>query len=74
MCHDQAGIIQRNKNVSTYANQTMTPWIVAPQTPVSMELFRQEYWSGLSSPSPGGFPNPGIEPGSPTQQVKFFTI
>ena len=27
-----------------------------------MELSRQEYWSGLSFPSPGDLPNPGIEP------------
>ena len=25
---------------------------------------RQEYWSGLSFPSPGGLPDPGIKPGS----------
>jgi len=24
-----------------------------------MELFRQEYWSGLPFPSPGDLPNPG---------------
>ena len=23
-----------------------TPWIVAPQAPVSVEFARQEYWSG----------------------------
>ena len=28
-------------------------------------IFRQEYWSGLSFPSPGDLPNSGIEPGSP---------
>ena len=28
-------------------------------------ISRQEYWSGLPFPSPGGLPNPGIEPGSP---------
>ena len=27
-----------------------------------MEFSRQEYWSGLSFPSPGDLPNPGIEP------------
>ena len=26
-----------------------------------MEYFRQEYWSGLPFPTPGGLPNPGIE-------------
>ena len=43
-----------------------TPWTVAYQTPPSMGFSRQEYWSGLPSPSPGDFPNPGIEPRSPT--------
>ena len=31
-----------------------TPWIVAYQAPLSMEFSRQEYWSGLSFPSPAG--------------------
>ena len=39
-------------------------WTVAHQTPLSMEFSRQEYWSGLSFPSPGDLPNPGIEPES----------
>ena len=30
---------------------------------------RQEYWSGLPCPSPGGLPNPGIEPRSPVLQA-----
>ena len=30
---------------------------------------RQEYWSGLSFSSPGGLPNPRIEPGSPALQA-----
>ena len=34
-----------------------------------MEFSRPEYWSGLSFPSPGDLPNPGIEPRSPTLQV-----
>ena len=29
---------------------------------MSMGFFRQEYWSGLPSPSPGDLPDPGIEP------------
>ena len=31
-----------------------------------MEFSRAEYWSGLTFPSPGDLPNPGIEPRSPT--------
>ena len=37
---------------------------------------RQEYWSALSFPSPGGLPNPGIEPASlasPALVGGFFT-
>ena len=36
---------------------------------LSMAFSRQEYWSGLSCPSPGGLPNRGIESRSPTLQV-----
>ena len=42
----------------------VTPWSAAYQVPPSMGFSRQEYWSGLPCPSPGDFPNPGIEPGS----------
>ena len=30
---------------------------------------KQEYWSGLSFPSPGDLPDPGTEPGSPVLQA-----
>ena len=46
-----------------------TPWTVAHQAPPSMEVSRQEYWSGLPFPSPGDFPDPGIEPGSTALQA-----
>ena len=47
----------------------MTPWTVTNQVPLSMEIFRQEYWSGLPFPSPGDLPDLGIEPQSPTLQA-----
>ena len=40
-------------------------WTAAHQAPLSMEFSRQEYWSGLSIPSLGHLPDPGIEPGCP---------
>ena len=43
----------------------VTPWTVACQAPLSMGFSSQEYWSGLSFPSPGHLPNPGIKPTSP---------
>ena len=42
----------------------MTPWMVAHQSPLSMEVFRQEYWSRLPFPTPGNLPHPGIKPKS----------
>ena len=47
----------------------VTPWTVARKALLSMGFFRQEYWSGLSFPSPGDLPNPGIEPRSPAFQA-----
>ena len=46
-----------------------TPWTVAYQAPPSVGFSRQENWSGLPFPSPGDFPNPGIEPRSPAMQA-----
>ena len=43
--------------------------LLQPQAPLSMELSRQEYWSGLPFPSPGDLPDPGVDPGSPTLQA-----
>ena len=45
------------------------PWTVAYQAPPSMGFSRQEYWSGLSFPSPGDLSNQGIEPRSPALQA-----
>ena len=42
-----------------------TPWTIVYQDPQSMGFSKQEYWSGLTFPSPGDLPNPGIKPGSP---------
>ena len=38
------------------------PWTIAHQAPLSMELSRKEYWSGLPFPSLGDLPDPGIKP------------
>ena len=34
---------------------------------------RQEYWSGVPSPSPGDLPDPGIEPRSPALEADALT-
>ena len=41
----------------------------ARRASLSLGYSRQEYWSGLSFPSPGDLPDPGIEPWSPTLQA-----
>ena len=46
-------------------SDTVIPWTVAHQAPLSVEFSRQEYWSGLPFPPPGDLPHPGIKPGSP---------
>ena len=48
-----------------------SPWTVAHQVPLSVGFSRQEYWNGLPFPSPGDFPNPGIEPAFPTLGGRF---
>ena len=47
---------------------------IALQASLSMEFSRQEYWSGLSFPSPGNFPDPGVKLGSPALPGDIFTI
>ena len=53
-----------------------TPWSVDLQAPLSMEIPRQEFWSGLPFPSPGDLPHPGIKLASllsPALAGRFFT-
>ena len=53
-----------------------TLWTVALQGPLSMGFSRQEYWSGLPFPPPGGLLNTGIESASvisPALAGSFFT-
>ena len=55
--------------LSPFAAVTVTSftgyaWTVAYQAPLSMQLSRQEYWSGLPFLPPGDLPNSGTEPAS----------
>ena len=40
----------------------VTLWTIAHQVLLSMEFFRQEYWSAMPCPSPGDLPDPGMDP------------
>ena len=39
----------------------VTLWTLARQAPLSVEFYRQGYWSGLPCPPPGDLPDPRIE-------------
>ena len=51
-----------------------TQWTAAHQAPLSMGFSRQEYWSGLPCPSPGGLPNSRTEPVSPALQADSLPL
>ena len=59
------GVLSPIGHVEVFA----TPWTAAHQIPLSMGFSRQEYWSGLSSPSPGDLPKPRIKPSFPTSSA-----
>ena len=61
---------------SIMSDSPQPPWIIAHQALPSMEFSRQEYWNGLSFPTPGDLPDPGTEPvsvASPILAGRFFT-
>ena len=49
-------------------------WLFATPWTIHMEFSRSEYWSGWPFPSSGDFPNPGIEPRSPTLQADSLPV
>ena len=53
---------------------TVAPLTVACQASLSLKFSRQEYWSGLSFPSPEELPDPGIEPWSHASQGDSLPI
>ena len=55
-------------------NSFVTPWTIADQAPLSMGFPMQEYWSGLSFPSLGDLPSPGIELASPVLQMGSLSL
>ena len=67
--------LKESESVShSVVSDSAIPWTVARQAPLSMEFFRQEYWSGFPFPSPGDFPDPGIEPRSHALQADSLLL
>ena len=48
-------------------------WTITRQAPLPMGFSRQEYFSGLLLPSPGGLPDLGVKPTFPALAGRFFT-
>ena len=46
-------------------SDSVTPWTVACQAPLSMGVSRPEYWNGSPFPPQEDLPNLGLEPASP---------
>ena len=56
-------------------SNSVIPWTVGHQAPLSMGFSRQEYWDGLPFPPPGDLLEPVIKPSSPESpafEVDFF--
>ena len=70
MVHERDGVVVKSLS---HVQLFVTPWTVAHQAPLSMGFPRQEYWSGLTFPSPGDLADPGIEAASPALAGEFFT-
>ena len=49
-------------------SDSVTPWTVTRQAPLSMWFSRQEYWSGLPFPHPGNIPDTRIKLRTPALQ------
>ena len=68
-----SGLVNRIVKSLSRVRIFVTLWTVAYQASPSMGFSRQEYWSGLPFPSPGDFPDPGIEPRSPALEADALT-
>ena len=62
----------KSESCSVVSDSLQPPWAIGHQALLSMEVSRQEYWSGLPFPSPGALPEPGIQPRSPALQADFL--
>ena len=58
-----SALLSRSRQV--VSDSFVTAGTMAHKAPLCTGFPRQEYWSGLSFPSPGDLPDPGIKPTSP---------
>ena len=69
-----------NQSIKSESVQTVShvqlfaiSWTITRQAPLPMGFSRQEYFSGLLLPSPGGLPDLGVKPTFPALAGRFFT-
>ena len=55
-------------------SNSVNPWTVAHQVPLSVGFSWQEYWSGLPCSPPVDLPDSGIEHASPEFQEDFSLL
>ena len=58
------GLSEEKEWECSVVSDSLTPRTIARQAPLSVGFSRQEHWSGLPCPPPGGRPKPGTEPRS----------
>ena len=61
-------------SVTSALLDSVTPWTVAHQFPLSMGFSQQENWSGLPCPPPEDLPDPEIKPVSPALQADSLLL
>ena len=59
--------------VCSIVADSVIPWTVTFQAPLSKGFSWQECWNGLSFPTPGDLSDPGIKPASPALAGRVFT-
>ena len=63
-------------SVASVTSDSLRPYGLTHQLPLSMRFFRHEYWSGLPCPPRGDLPDSEVEPESPVSpalQADSFT-
>ena len=77
VCFSAGHRFRERESVCSPVRLFATPWTVVHQAPLSMELSRQEYWSGLPFLLQGIFTtqvlNPHLLPVSPAVVGGFLT-
>ena len=67
------GILKREREVAQWCPTLGDPIDCSLPGSSLHGISQEEYWAGLSFPSPEGIPDPAIKPGSPSLADRLFT-